>query len=192
MHAVTMVLFWPARRVPSKAAGQSRVRPRPATFPSMPPGIESIRMYLSRAFHCSDRFVADRRLADGRFGPRDQTHTPSASATGFEDPCRRSGTLAQKANALAKAIERVRPTNYLNDVWLPDVEVYLNAVQYALDNGEFFDLRDVAKAEQLLARGQARLKELDAAAIRLGTNGEAHWSRVFDRIWTIPSSPTVW
>ncbi|HEX3656890.1 MAG TPA: prolyl oligopeptidase family serine peptidase [Pirellulales bacterium] len=45
---------------------------------------------------------------------------------------------------------------------LPDVEIYLKAVQVALANDEFFDPKDVARADDLLRRGQARLDELTA------------------------------
>lgn len=45
---------------------------------------------------------------------------------------------------------------------LDDIEIYLSAVEQALANGEFFDRKDVGRAEDLLRRGQARLDELTA------------------------------
>src|SRR5579884_1007236 len=43
---------------------------------------------------------------------------------------------------------------------LPDVEIYSNAVQYALTYDEFFKLDEVPKAKKLLAEGLARAAEL--------------------------------
>lgn len=45
---------------------------------------------------------------------------------------------------------------------LPDVEIYLKAVQFALENDEFYDRKDPARADDLLRRASARLDELTA------------------------------
>lgn len=45
---------------------------------------------------------------------------------------------------------------------LPDVQVYHNAVRYALTYGEFFNLKEVAVAKKLLQQGLDRARELAA------------------------------
>ncbi|MDQ3621717.1 MAG: prolyl oligopeptidase family serine peptidase [Verrucomicrobiota bacterium] len=52
---------------------------------------------------------------------------------------------------------------------LPDVQIFHNAVRYALTYDEFLDLKQVPIAKSLLAEGQSRLKALRA--------GQAPWAK---------------
>lgn len=45
---------------------------------------------------------------------------------------------------------------------LPDVQIYHNAVRYALQYGEFFNVGEIARAKALLATGQERARALAA------------------------------
>lgn len=51
--------------------------------------------------------------------------------------------------------------------YLPDVQIYHNAVRYALQYGEFFNPNEINKAKALLATGQERAKQL--------ASGQAPW-----------------
>lgn len=51
---------------------------------------------------------------------------------------------------------------------LPDVQIYANAVRYALQHDEFFDLKEVPLAKQMLAQGRERAQWLRA--------GKAPWT----------------
>src|SRR5262249_47960534 len=84
---------------------------------------------------------------------------------GIEIPAADLARLREKTDALAKALKNYpyQPDFEQYPTLVCDAEIYLKAVQYALDNGEFFDVRDVKKAEQLLARGQERLSNLRKA-----------------------------
>lgn len=79
---------------------------------------------------------------------------------GVEVPAKELAALERKAKSLAQAIEGARPK--ADAALLPDVEIYLRAVRLAIDQGEFFDVREPAKARQLLERGRARLESLAA------------------------------
>jgi dienelactone hydrolase len=79
--------------------------------------------------------------------------------------------LENDAAALGKEIEHLpgalkkRPD--LQEL-LPDVQVYHNAVRYALKHGEIYDLKEVATARALLERGRERAKQL--------RDGQAPWT----------------
>lgn len=60
--------------------------------------------------------------------------------------------------AIDKLAARIRGAE--GEKLLPDVEIYLKAVSWALENDEFYDLRDLPKAHELLATGHRRLDEL--------------------------------
>ncbi len=73
--------------------------------------------------------------------------------------------LQKGADALGKEIEDLRQTlkgkPALLDL-LPDVQVYHNAVRYALAYNEFFDLKEVPAARKLLQQGAERAQQLRA------------------------------
>ena len=57
--------------------------------------------------------------------------------------------------------------NAKNSQWLPDVQIYHQAVRYALQYNEFFNVNEINKAKSLLADGKARAQAL--------TRGEVPW-----------------
>ncbi|MCS6862441.1 MAG: hypothetical protein NZT92_19230, partial [Abditibacteriales bacterium] len=67
--------------------------------------------------------------------------------------------LATRMEALQAAVEALRKQKA---ELLPDVEIYLKAVQYALENEEFFQADEVPKALALLERGLERAQALRA------------------------------
>ena len=86
--------------------------------------------------------------------------------------------LAAGVAALGKEIEALRFTLKAKPellALLPDVQVFHNAVRYALDYGEFFDAKQIPIAKVLLGLGDHRAKEL-----RAGTSS-----------WTTMPVPTV-
>jgi len=72
--------------------------------------------------------------------------------------------LARLKSGVAALTERVASANTSLPAnlkrLLPDVEVYLKAVRYAIENGEFFDPKDIGRADDLLKQANARLDEL--------------------------------
>src|SRR5258705_13881724 len=64
---------------------------------------------------------------------------------------------------LAQSIEKLQ-----GKPLLPDVQIFHEAVRYALTYNEFFKLEDVYKAKELLRQGQFRADEL--------ANGTASWT----------------
>jgi hypothetical protein len=79
--------------------------------------------------------------------------------------------LQNACNDLGEAIEQTRQA--LRDKpdlleLLPDVQIYHNAVRYALQYNEFYDLKELDTAYQLLGQGQER-----AQALR---DGKAPWA----------------
>jgi len=79
--------------------------------------------------------------------------------------------LAQGVAELGKAIASLetqlegKPALEL----VPDVRIFHNAVRYALENGEFFDLKEVGAARELLRLGKERARQLAA--------GDAPWTQ---------------
>lgn len=68
--------------------------------------------------------------------------------------------LAQGIADLANAIEKLQTADPEKRALLPDVEIYLNAVQYALDQDIFYDAKDIAIAHALLVQGAERAAQL--------------------------------
>jgi dienelactone hydrolase len=101
---------------------------------------------------------------DGAIPPIPRKLPPPGVAIAAEDRTR----LETAASRLARRVQAARGKLELPArQWLPDVEIYLKAVQLALVNDEFFDRKDVGRADDLLRRGQARLDEL--------TSGKPSW-----------------
>jgi dienelactone hydrolase len=75
-------------------------------------------------------------------------------------------------NQLSERLERARqalqavPTEDATERadWRPDIEVFLKAVDFALRNGEFYDPRDVRRAQELLAEADRRTGVLAAGS----------------------------
>ena len=74
---------------------------------------------------------------------------------------------------------------------LPDVEIFLKSVDYAVSNGEFFAPGEVKWADEQLAVGDERLKQL--------TSGKAPWTKAKKLVVrgyrsqsTARSSPWAW
>ncbi|MFN3650503.1 MAG: prolyl oligopeptidase family serine peptidase [Armatimonadota bacterium] len=67
--------------------------------------------------------------------------------------------LTAGLTALQSEIDALRG-NARAAAWLPDVQIYTNAVRYALENGEFFAPADLARAKALLAIGTQRAQAL--------------------------------
>ena len=73
--------------------------------------------------------------------------------------------LAAGVASLGNEIQSLRITLNKNPellALLPDVQIFHNAVRYALDYNEFFDAKQIPIAKSLLALGMARAKELRA------------------------------
>src|SRR5712691_10051247 len=60
---------------------------------------------------------------------------------------------------LGRSIDKIRANPLA-----PDVQIFHNAVRYALENDEFFKPDEIAKAKQLLRQGQERADALAAGA----------------------------
>jgi pimeloyl-ACP methyl ester carboxylesterase len=67
--------------------------------------------------------------------------------------------LEQGLSELGKQIDSLRG-NSSAAPFLPDVQIYHNAVRYALQYGEFFNPREIARAKTLLSQGQERARLL--------------------------------
>lgn len=101
-------------------------------------------------------------------GPRAADELPPIPAIarrlpppGIEVPREQGNRLREAIDELAMRVDRARPALAKEQAeLLPDVEVYLKAVSYALENEEFYDLRDVERAQELLRAGRQRLEEL--------------------------------
>jgi hypothetical protein len=70
--------------------------------------------------------------------------------------------LGKEIDALGTALKG--PSREL----LPDVQIYYNAVRYALKHNEFFDAREIPIARKLLEQGRARARQL--------RDGNAPWN----------------
>jgi hypothetical protein len=64
--------------------------------------------------------------------------------------------LGQEIESLRKDLEKKPALRKL----LPDVQIYHNAVRYALDYNEFYDLKEVPVARKLLREGKERARQL--------------------------------
>src|SRR5678816_4942429 len=89
---------------------------------------------------------------------------------GIEVPVDDRATLEQGVGDLGKAIENIRASKNRNatNFW-PDVQIYHNAVRYALQFNEFWSTNEIKAAHELLRRGIERAKALEA--------GEAPWTK---------------
>ena len=91
---------------------------------------------------------------------------PSTKRTpppGIQVPEPDRGELAAGVASLGQEIESLRivlKTKPALLALLPDVQVFHNAVRYALDYNEIFDAKQIPIAKNLLALGNARAKEL--------------------------------
>ena len=82
---------------------------------------------------------------------------------GVEVPAADRAELEAGLKRLSASISRLRGVKLL-----PDVEIFHDAVRFALENGEFFKTDEIARAKELLRTGQQRADELIA--------GRAPWT----------------
>src|SRR4051812_6998316 len=89
---------------------------------------------------------------------------------GIEVPAEDRARLEQGLSDLGKALENIRGSKNRNatNLW-PDVQIYHNAVRYALQFNEFWSTNEIKSAHELLRRGLERAKALEA--------GEAPWTK---------------
>jgi pimeloyl-ACP methyl ester carboxylesterase len=82
---------------------------------------------------------------------------------GITVPDADGAALRQGAEALGKEIAALRESlagkPALAEL-LPDVEIYFNAVHYALEYGEFYDAKELTVARDQLAKGMERARQL--------------------------------
>ena len=82
---------------------------------------------------------------------------------GVEVPAADRAELEAGMKRLSASISRLRGVKLL-----PDVQIFHDAVRFALENGEFFKTDEIARAKELLRTGQQRADELIA--------GRAPWT----------------
>ena len=98
--------------------------------------------------------------------------TPRVPAVGIEIPEDTRLALRERTDALGQAIDQLR--DQLTETppllrFLPDVQVYHKAVDWALRHRLFFKEGEFKTAEELLAEGTERAKQL--------ANGKTPWTR---------------
>ena len=98
--------------------------------------------------------------------------TPRVPAVGIEIPEDTRLALRERTDALGQAIDQLR--DQLTETppllrFLPDVQVYRKAVDWALRHRLFFKEGEFKTAEELLAEGTERAKQL--------ANGKTPWTR---------------
>ena len=98
--------------------------------------------------------------------------TPRVPAVGIEIPEDTRLALRERTDALGQAIDQLR--DQLTETppllrFLPDVQVYHKAVDWALRHRLFFKESEFKTAEELLAEGTERAKQL--------ANGKTPWTR---------------
>src|SRR4051812_20047338 len=103
--------------------------------------------------------------ADGQ-GDNVPAHVRPVPPPGIEVPEADRATLEQGLAELGRDIDALR-TDTKAVALLPDVQIYHNAVRYALQYHEFFAPREIARAKALLAEGRDRARRL--------AMGEAPW-----------------
>lgn len=89
--------------------------------------------------------------------------TKQTPPPGIQVPEPDRAELAAGVAALGKEIDALRTALKAKPALLallPDVQIFHNAVRYALDYNEFFDAKQIPIAKNLLALGAARAKEL--------------------------------
>src|SRR5436190_15773587 len=101
-------------------------------------------------------------LADHLFAQTPPT-TKQTPPPGITVPEPDRAELAAGIAALGKEIEALRGQFRAKRAFLallPDVQIFHNAVRYALEYNEFFDAKQIPIAKNLLALGMQRAKEL--------------------------------
>ena len=120
--------------------------------------------------------------------------TPRVPAVGIEIPEDTRLALRERTDALGQAIDQLR--DQLTETppllrFLPDVQVYHKAVDWALRHRLFFKEGEFKTAEELLAEGTERAKQLANGK----TPGHASPGSLFAATfhgWTVPCSLTGW
>jgi len=89
---------------------------------------------------------------------------------GIEVPADERASLEQGLAELGKSLENIRASKNRNatNLW-PDVQIYHNAVRYALQYGEFWSTNEIKAAHELLRHGHDRAHALES--------GDAPWTR---------------
>ena len=98
--------------------------------------------------------------------------TPRVPAVGIEIPKKARLALRERTDALGRAIDQLRVQFAETPPllrFLPDVQVYHKAVDWALRHRLFFKDSEFKTAEALLAEGTERAKQL--------ANGKTPWTR---------------
>ena len=85
-------------------------------------------------------------------------HVKRIPPVGVVVPPEDRAELEAGVNELGKAIDSLRDSAHAD--LLPDVEIFYNAVHYALKYDEFFDPSQIAKAKTLLKQGHERAAQL--------------------------------
>src|SRR5947209_1793567 len=78
---------------------------------------------------------------------------------GVEVPAAERAELEAGLARLARGIDKIR-----SHALAPDVEIFHNAVRYALEYGEFFKPDEINRAKELLRQGQERADALAAGS----------------------------
>ena len=119
-----------------------------------------VPVFLFVAFLHADG-PADNAAAKVRPVPPVGITIPDADAAALKDGV---AALGKEVEALRKDLASKPALMEL----LPDVEIYFNAVRYALENNEFYDAKEFTVARDLLAKGTERAKSL--------REGKAPWT----------------
>jgi hypothetical protein len=105
-------------------------------------------------------------------GPSDNSadKVRSVPPPGIEVPSSDRSALEQGLNDLGKSLDNLRASKNRNatNFW-PDVQIYHNAVRYALQYGEFWSTNEIKAAHELLRRGLERAHALES--------GDAPWTK---------------
>ncbi len=82
---------------------------------------------------------------------------------GIAVPPEREAAIRKQLQALQEKLNGLQTSKDLNvQALLPDVMIFERAVRCALDYNEFFDAKDLDKADELLAEGLKRARQLEA------------------------------
>lgn len=104
--------------------------------------------------------------------PASQERVPQIPPAGIRVPEADRAELTAGAEALGKEIDLLRQELKNKPAllrFLPDVQIFYNAVRYPLQYNEFYNTREIETAKALLAQGRERAKALRA--------GDAPWTR---------------
>ncbi|MFN9283076.1 MAG: prolyl oligopeptidase family serine peptidase [Planctomyces sp.] len=83
-------------------------------------------------------------------------------AAGVPVPDDRRAAMTAQLQLLQQQLKQLRETPAVDQSLLPDVMIFERAVRCALDYDEFFDVKDFDKADELLAEGLLRARQLQA------------------------------